>query len=74
LGAAFGPVVILRLAGVRLNPKMIMPSMVIGLVLTIFFYLKPNSVGDILERMVPFLICFMLLYLTKLKSIQKEDS
>jgi len=74
LGAAFGPVVILRLAGLRLNPKMIMPSMVVGLALTVFFYLKPNSVGDILERLVPFLICFILLYLTKLNPIQKEDT
>ena len=65
LGAAFGPVVVLRLAGVKLNPKVILPAMVTGLALTIFFYLKPNSVGDILERLVPFLISFILLYATK---------
>ena len=65
LGAAFGPVIVLRLAGVKLNPKVILPAMVTGLALTIFFYLKPNSVGDILERLVPFLISFILLYATK---------
>ncbi|MBL4801260.1 MAG: hypothetical protein JKY45_05145, partial [Emcibacter sp.] len=59
LGAA------LRLGGVRLNPKAILPAMMIGLLLTIFFYLKPNSVGDIHERLVPFLISFILLYATK---------
>lgn len=72
LGAAFGPVVILRLAGVRLNPKAILPAMVTGLALTIFFYLQPNSVGDILERLVPFLISFILLYTTKLKQPEKD--
>ena len=76
LGAVFGPVAILRLAKVRLNPKAILPSMVTGFVLTIIFYLQPNSVGDILERLVPFLISFILLYATHLKSInvtQKEN-
>ncbi|PHZ83251.1 sodium/proline symporter [Paremcibacter congregatus] len=72
LGSAFGPVVLLRLAGVRLNPKMILPSMLIGLSLTILFYLQPNSIGDILERLVPFLICFILLYATKLNFTQKD--
>lgn len=65
LGAAFGPVVILRLAGVKLNPKAILPAMITGLTLTIFFYLQPNSVGDILERLVPFVVSFILLYVTK---------
>tara|TARA_R110002096_G_scaffold214083_2_gene401735 strand:+ start:488 stop:1102 length:615 start_codon:yes stop_codon:yes gene_type:complete len=72
LGSAFGPVVLLRLAGVWLNPKMILPSMLIGLSLTILFYLQPNSIGDILERLVPFLICFILLYATKLNFTQKD--
>jgi Na+/proline symporter len=73
LGAAFGPVVILRLAGVRLNPKFILPAMVTGLGLTIFFYLRPNSVGDILERLVPFLISFILLYATRINHAKKDN-
>ena len=73
LGAAFGPVVILRLAGVRLDPKFILPAMVTGLGLTIFFYLRPNSVGDILERLVPFLISFILLFATR-NTNQKKDN
>lgn len=72
LGSAFGPVVVLRLAGVRLNPKIIMPAMMIALTLTIFFYLQPNSVGDILERLVPFVISFILLYVTRLKPTEKD--
>ncbi|VAW01210.1 Proline/sodium symporter PutP (TC 2.A.21.2.1) @ Propionate/sodium symporter [hydrothermal vent metagenome] len=72
LGAAFGPVVVLRLAGVRLNPKAILPAMALALGLTIFFYLQPNSVGDIYERLVPFTISFILLFLTKNNVTQKE--
>ncbi len=73
LGAAFGPVVVLRLGGVRLNPKFILPAMVTGLGLTIFFYLRPNSVGDILERLVPFLISFILLYATRINHAKKDN-
>lgn len=72
LGSAFGPIVVLRLAGVNLNPKVILPAMILAIGLTIFFYLKPNSVGDILERLVPFVISFILLYVTKIKITQKE--
>lgn len=68
LGAAFGPVVILRLAGVRLNPKAVLPAMMTGLFLTVYFYLQPNSVGDILERLVPFVLSFILLYVTRQQS------
>ena len=66
LGSAFGPVVLLRLARVKLNPRAILPAMITGLSLTIFFYLKPDSVGDALERLVPFLMSFTVLYGTKL--------
>ncbi|PCI51773.1 MAG: sodium:proline symporter [Alphaproteobacteria bacterium] len=72
LGAAFGPVIVLRLAGVRLNPKAILPAMVTGLFLTIFFYLQPNSVGDILERLVPFAVSFILLCATRLNQPEKD--
>ncbi len=72
LGSAFGPVVVLRLAGVSLNPKAVLPAMVTGLALTIYFYLQPNSVGDILERLVPFVLSFILLYATKPKQPEKD--
>ncbi len=70
MGAAFGPVIVLRIAGVNLNPKAILPAMITGLSLTIFFYLQPNSVGDILERLVPFVISFILLYVTKQQPVK----
>lgn len=65
LGASIGPVVIMRLSGLNLNPKMILPTMAIGFSLTIYFFLKPDGPGDILERTVPFVLCMIILILTK---------
>ena len=74
LGAAFGPVVLLRLAGIRLDPRSILPAMILGTGSTIYFYLQPDSVGDILERLVPFLISFILLIIFRVKQPEKEKS
>ncbi|WP_321394261.1 sodium/proline symporter [Emcibacter sp.] len=72
LGAAFGPVVVLRLAGVGLNPRSILPAMVLGVSSTVYFYLQPDSVGDILERLVPFLMSFALLFTLRVKQSKKD--
>lgn len=56
LGAAFGPVVILRLAGVALRPSGVLASMLTGFGFSIVFYLLPNAPGDVAERMVPFVL------------------
>ncbi|WP_417317072.1 sodium/proline symporter [Emcibacter sp.] len=74
LGAAFGPVVVLRLAGMKLNPRSILPAMALGTLSTIYFYLQPDSVGDILERLVPFLMSFILLLVFRVKQSEKEKS
>ncbi|MCB2092754.1 MAG: sodium/proline symporter [Alphaproteobacteria bacterium] len=68
LGASIGPVVIMRLSGAKPNPKMILPSMIIGFVLTIVFFLQPDAPGDFMERTVPFFVCLVLLYLSRKKS------
>lgn len=62
LGAAFGPVVILRLAGVVLKPSGVLASMLTGFGLSIVFYLLPNAPGDVAERMIPFVLSALLVW------------
>ena len=65
LGASIGPVVFMRLAGVRVNSRAILPSMIFGFVMTIIFFLRPDAPGDFLERAVPFILCLLILYFTR---------
>ena len=54
LGSAFGPTVFARLAGVPLQARGVLLSILTGFGLAVTFYLLPNTPGDILERLVPF--------------------
>lgn len=56
LGSAFGPVLVLRLAGYRLSEKGVLASIVAGFGLTVVFYLLPDTPGDWMERLVPLLV------------------
>jgi len=67
LGASIGPVVIMRLAGFKLRPKAILPTMLVGFSLTIVFFLRADAPGDFLERTVPFILCIVILYVTRRK-------
>jgi sodium/proline symporter len=61
LGAAFGPTLFMRLAGVPLKPAGVLLSILSGFGLAVVFYLMPNTIGDILERLVPFCVSFVVL-------------
>ena len=61
LGAAFGPTVILRLAGLQLRPLGVLLSIGTGFGLSVLFYLLPDTPGDILERMGPILSATLVL-------------
>ena len=63
LGAAFGPSLILRLAGVSLKPIGVLLSIVTGFGLAIGFYTLPNTPGYILERLAPFTCSLAVLLL-----------
>ena len=63
LGSAFGPLVVLRLCGVRIESGAILLSMCLGFALTIVFYLLDNTPGDFLERVVPLLVAFSAAWL-----------
>jgi sodium/proline symporter len=61
LGAAFGPIVAVRLFGVEPAPQAIFIAMLSGFCLTVFFYLRPDTPGDIAERVLPWLPSLALL-------------
>ena len=61
LGAAFGPTLFFRLAGIRTKPSGVLMSIVTGFVAASAFYLLPNTPGDILERLVPFVLATTVL-------------
>lgn len=54
MGATFGPLLLVRLAGKRIRAGSTLGAMWAGGVLTIVFHLLPDSPGDILERVFPF--------------------
>ena len=60
LGAAFGPPVIAMALRRPPSSAGIIAAMLTGFFLTIVFYLRPNSPGDWLERVVPFLIALFI--------------
>lgn len=54
LGSAFGPLLVVRLAGKRVRPGSMLGSMWAGFMLTLLLHLLPNAPGDFLERALPF--------------------
>jgi sodium/proline symporter len=54
LGAAFGPPLLVKLAGFEVPSAAVFAAMAIGFLGTVWFYWLPNMPGDWLERLVPF--------------------
>lgn len=54
LGASLGPLVLVRLSGKRIRPGSMLGAMWSGLALSLLFHLLPDSPGDFLERVLPF--------------------
>jgi Na+/proline symporter len=54
LGAAFGPPLLARLAGLVVPPAAVFLAMATGFVGTLLCYWLPDTPGDWLERLVPF--------------------
>jgi sodium/proline symporter len=61
LGAAFGPVVVARLLGWRLNPWSVPLAIGLGFGLTVLFYSLADGPGDLWERGIPFIVAFATL-------------
>jgi sodium/proline symporter len=54
LGSAFGPLLLVRLSGKRVRPGSTLGAMWTGFILTWMFHALPDSPGDFLERVFPF--------------------
>lgn len=66
LGAAFGPVVFFRLAGLGVKPGAVLAAILAGFGFSVLFYLLPNTPGDVLERLAPFAISTLILLANRL--------
>jgi len=60
IGSAFGPVLIVRLAGISLSARSVFRSMLVGFSLTVILHWLPDypSPGDAAERVLPFIVAF----------------
>jgi sodium/proline symporter len=54
LGSAFGPPLLVRLAGFEIPPARVFAAMATGFLGTVCFYWLPGTPGDWMERLVPF--------------------
>lgn len=54
IGASFGPLLLVRLSGKRVRPGATVAAMWAGFILSLLFHLLPDSPGDFLERVMPF--------------------
>jgi sodium/proline symporter len=68
LGAAFGPVLFARLAGVYVTPLSAFMSIMLGFGLTVVFSFTANAPGDIAERLLPFIAALVPLFLSGRKT------
>ncbi len=60
LGAAFGPLVVLTVLGRPPAARAVLASLWTGFGLTLLFYVMPDAEGDVLERVVPFLVALIV--------------
>jgi len=65
MGSAFGPAIIARLLKWRIHPKNLFITIAAGFLLAVIFFYLPNSIGDWMERILPFSIGMVLIYLFK---------
>ncbi len=56
LGAAFGPTLFARLAGLRVHPSGVLLSILLGFGLTVILSQTPDAPGDVVERLLPFVV------------------
>jgi sodium/proline symporter len=68
LGAGFGPIIIMRLAGVKAGGGILFSAMTVGFMLAVIFYLQPNTPGDIVERLLPFASGLLIIWFGRTKT------
>jgi sodium/proline symporter len=55
MGSSFGPLLLVRLTGKRIRAGSTLGAMWAGFILTLVFHVLPDSPGDFLERVFPFI-------------------
>lgn len=65
LGAAFGPTIVMRLAGMRFSGKTIFLTIFTGFASAVILSLFPDTPGDVLERSVPYVLGFGILAINR---------
>ena len=65
MGSAFGPAIIAKLLGWKVHARNVFIAILSGFVLAIIFFYLPNSIGDWMERVLPFSIGLILIYIFK---------
>jgi len=59
LGSAFGPILLLRLAGRELTARATLAAMLSGFLLTMLMSWLPDAPGDAAERLLPFVVAWV---------------
>lgn len=62
LGAAFGPLLLVRLHRGRVQPRFAFAAMVLGFTLGVVFFLVPDTKGTIIERVLPFVVALLIAF------------
>lgn len=65
LGSAFGPVLVLRLAGYHVSTRGTLASMIAGFGLTVLLHFFPDAPGDAAERLIPLLCAFAIAWFAR---------
>ncbi len=60
LGSAFGPLLLVRLAGRVVAPPAVLASLLSGFGLTVILSWLPNTHGDVAERLLPFVVALLI--------------
>ncbi len=67
LAAAFGPLVLLRISGFRVDGNHALAAMLSGSLLTVIFHWFPNTPGDFVERLAPLVVAAIVAWRGRLR-------
>lgn len=70
IGSAFGPLVILRLAGYVIDTRAVLASIAAGFGLTVVIHFFPDGPGDWLERLLPLAVAFAIAWIGRRRESQ----
>jgi len=67
LGSAFGPLLLVRLTGARVDARFVLAAIATGFGLTVVLYLFPSAPGDAAERLIPFICALAIALMGRVK-------